>query len=685
MAENNTIQFNFSYYALNLLGKQMYTNRWSAISELVANGLDAGASEVKLYINSIDKKRSVIEIIDNGSGMSFDDLATKYALIGRNRRLMDNSLSDKVKGRKGIGKLATLFLSKKYYIVSKKDDITSAWLLDSTNAVDNDIPELKRVDIDEVNIDNLDIWNSYSSGTVIKLVDVNMTGFAETKLESLKIKLSDYYLLDKINASIEVAYVTKARQKIVYEKVEKKIAFKNFYTFFENDTKNKSKFLADSVLIQNSKYQEFREKKREVIKLSKVDFPEIVGKRKLTSLNGKTEMFDYELKGWIGIHSTINSEEARENDKLFLRNDVYKPNRLKLYVRDKLAVENFLDYLNNTQAMRSYIEGEISFDILDDSRLEDISTSSREGFSREDERVQILIEILKPIINRLITERNKISSVIRREDQDEDERVLNLERIEKRKEREARRQEQRVREKLEEKTIFLEERNSELVFENNQLENQNVLQKVLLEDKEPRKQELFVHELNTVSDGIKYTINDLADDFYRTNEYDRVKEYILDFKRSADRLNTIKRQFLKLGTYDLIGKQMIDLKSYIKSYIKVSPYRNKIIDEIDENEFGIKIDVFEFSTMLDNLISNAVDNEGTQIELKFEDTVLKITSDTAPIMINPIDKIFDLGTTTKEYGTGIGLYLVKEICDDYGWDITVSQDDENVSFEIQMG
>lgn len=57
MIEKDKIQFNFSYYALNLLGKQMYTNRWSAISELIANGLDAGATKVNLYIESIDKKK----------------------------------------------------------------------------------------------------------------------------------------------------------------------------------------------------------------------------------------------------------------------------------------------------------------------------------------------------------------------------------------------------------------------------------------------------------------------------------------------------------------------------------------------------------------------------------------------------------------------------------------------------
>lgn len=123
-SNSNEIYFNFSYYALNLLGKQMYTNKWSAISELVANGLDAGANTVRIYINSIDKANSTIEIFDNGSGMSYSDLLNKYALIGRNKREEGQNISEKIKGRKGVGKLAGLYLSKKYYIVTKKMELS---------------------------------------------------------------------------------------------------------------------------------------------------------------------------------------------------------------------------------------------------------------------------------------------------------------------------------------------------------------------------------------------------------------------------------------------------------------------------------------------------------------------------------------------------------------------------------
>ena len=149
-SNNNEIYFNFSYYALNLLGKQMYTNKWSAISELVANGLDADASIVRIYINSTIKDKSTIEIFDNGSGMSYFDLANKYALIGRNKRQEDSEISDKVKGRKGVGKLAGLFLSKKYYIITKNKGIESAWVLDSKEVKDSDLPKLDKIDVENV-------------------------------------------------------------------------------------------------------------------------------------------------------------------------------------------------------------------------------------------------------------------------------------------------------------------------------------------------------------------------------------------------------------------------------------------------------------------------------------------------------------------------------------------------------
>lgn len=70
---NDDIEFSFSYLALKMLGKNLYSNPWAAISELVANGLDAQSSEVFLYIDVSEPENSAIEIFDNGVGMDEND------------------------------------------------------------------------------------------------------------------------------------------------------------------------------------------------------------------------------------------------------------------------------------------------------------------------------------------------------------------------------------------------------------------------------------------------------------------------------------------------------------------------------------------------------------------------------------------------------------------------------------
>ena len=72
------IQFNFTYYAMKLLGKNLYSNPWTAISEIVANGIDAGAPNVYVLVDMRNKEHAVVEIFDDGTGMSYDDLCNKY-------------------------------------------------------------------------------------------------------------------------------------------------------------------------------------------------------------------------------------------------------------------------------------------------------------------------------------------------------------------------------------------------------------------------------------------------------------------------------------------------------------------------------------------------------------------------------------------------------------------------------
>lgn len=696
MTETNSIPFNFSYFALKLLGKQMYTNNWSAISELIANGLDAGATNVKLYIESIDKENSKLEILDNGSGMDYVDLATKYALIGRNRRISNGEFSEKTKGRKGIGKLATLFLSKKYYIVSKKNGIETAWMLDSTNASESDVPELIRVTIDDVCIENKEIWDSFESGTLIKSVGVNLVGFAEGKLDSLKMTLANYYLLNNIGAVIEVAYKTKPKQKVEFSKVSKVIGFKNLYAYFQTSYGIiKSELLNNSVKI-NSDLEQVTNKLRKVIKLSPSDITRISlkGKRNFVTINGNYKEFEYELTGWIGIHSTINMLEAVGNTgedpgNRFIRNSVYKANQLRLYVRDKLAVSDFMPQLNNTQAFSNYIEGEISFDILDNDDLEDISTSNREGLSGNDERITLLIELLKPIVNKLISERVNIGSIVRKEVEkirhEEKEQAERKKRLAEEKKKVAEKQ----RDEAELAKRLAETKQKEAERARDTAEEENKRKDVLIESNNSAQQNLLAHELTGIYKNIDSVNKKLAVDFKSTDEFERVSKYVVSLKKSSGKLYTIKNQILKLNTPEVKGKKYIDVKKYIKSYLDSLSYKDfEILVDFSANSHMSRVHIFDLGMILDNFIINAMDQLADRIIFKFEDEENKlIISSNKPLSPEIVDKddIFRLGFTTKENGTGVGMYIIKQTCKKFKWEIKVASNVEETSFIIDLG
>ena len=97
---------------LEHLGSQMYKRRDTALAELVANAWDAGATEVVLIVptSDYDPATSEIVIIDNGIGMTEDQVQGEYLVAGRNRRTNADPIphNRKVMGRKGIGKLAGL-------------------------------------------------------------------------------------------------------------------------------------------------------------------------------------------------------------------------------------------------------------------------------------------------------------------------------------------------------------------------------------------------------------------------------------------------------------------------------------------------------------------------------------------------------------------------------------------------
>ena len=429
MADNmNKIDFTFGWLALKLLGKSLYSNAWSAISELVANSFDANAKNVFVYIDNTKKSDSTIELFDDGNGMDEPDMKT-YVRVGFNKRESKIDYSDGylTMGRKGIGKLAALYLSEDYYLLSKTDHSNLKWkMVYRENADDEEERPFLSQTTDDVHIICEEQWAACKTGTMLRMNHVNLSGLGDVAVNALSKRLSNFFALDSLNdRKIHLCVVSSYSDSIHFAPVEKEIAFNNMafinyskdggsslLTTIENCSKNIIEFPYTKLNgVQTYKHTV------EVEEFSSIENINVTGSIKCVNIAGEEVEKDYKLTGWVGLHSTIDAKQAEKNDDRFTRNKFYNPIQLRLYVRNKLAMENFLNVINNTQAFVNYIEGEIHFDVLDEDDLPDIATSNRQGLDEHDIRVQRLVEIVKRIVTNLINKRTDLADKIKKSQQ----------------------------------------------------------------------------------------------------------------------------------------------------------------------------------------------------------------------------------------------------------------------------
>lgn len=120
MAEDPLV-LRFDPQTVEHLGAKMYSHLPNAVAELVANAYDADATHVSVIIG----QDTSVCVVDDGHGMSRDDLASKYLRIGRNRRNDTASVTTEsgnrfVSGKKGLGKLALFGIGRTVELETKR-------------------------------------------------------------------------------------------------------------------------------------------------------------------------------------------------------------------------------------------------------------------------------------------------------------------------------------------------------------------------------------------------------------------------------------------------------------------------------------------------------------------------------------------------------------------------------------
>lgn len=133
MDDNRTLRWRFDVSTFRLIGRDLITDRVTALFELVKNSYDANAQNVNVIFENVSagKTGSVIRIEDDGYGMSFEDIRDKWMVIGtsskRSRPYSPGPYNRKCVGEKGIGRFAVDKLGDNVSIITKKSG-SEKWL-----------------------------------------------------------------------------------------------------------------------------------------------------------------------------------------------------------------------------------------------------------------------------------------------------------------------------------------------------------------------------------------------------------------------------------------------------------------------------------------------------------------------------------------------------------------------------
>lgn len=196
MNKKEELEITFDVTTIDHLGVKLYSTIPPMIAELVSNAWDADAHVVK--ITFMENPKSIL-VQDDGCGMSFEELNTKFLKIGRNRRVETNT--DKtvggrfVLGKKGLGKLSMFGIGKKITITTVKDGLKNSFSMNY-----EDIKRVENKEHYKPSIINFNISTVESTGTSIFIENLarkssfNIDSIRQGLLSRFKIFSKDFVI-----------------------------------------------------------------------------------------------------------------------------------------------------------------------------------------------------------------------------------------------------------------------------------------------------------------------------------------------------------------------------------------------------------------------------------------------------------------------------------------------------------
>lgn len=358
---------------LELLGPNLYTNIYYVLAELIANAYDADAHNV--YIISKDDE---IRVEDDGQGMSYSNgEISKYLGVAKQSRSNEQdsftTLRRKKMGRKGIGKLAALSVSKDVDVLTIADGEKSGFILTRN-------PGEKGM-LEPISEDKISFVMVKDHGTAIVMRNPEYS--LHKTIEAIKRNIvSIFPLVDK---EFRIHIINKDGKDTIVERLDDVFAKSLCAVITLGE---EYKYLTQKVKTK------FTEKKDRLIEARDVvKFP-------ISMKNNQGETKEYELciNGWIGAYETTKGRKKDVSE--------FPDNFISLYANKKMGEFNILPKVGKNSLNESYIVGQLYVDLFELTELPDMALSNRQGYKSDDPRyIKVIEYVRKTLLPEILNKR----------------------------------------------------------------------------------------------------------------------------------------------------------------------------------------------------------------------------------------------------------------------------------------
>lgn len=334
---------------LDHLGINLYSNIAAVLTEAVANAWDADAETVDI---KIDPDGNWVEIVDDGIGMSVNDMNGKYLRVGYRRRDEDTehgkttAKGRPVMGRKGLGKLSLFSIANVIEVESARNGAAHGLRMSVDGIHDSVQKKEPFYSPEPLPADHI----SVIKGTRIVMRDIK------------RLRLGRGVLALRKRLARRFSVIGEAHG-------------------FKIDLNGQPITTADRGDLPMVQFLwQFGDDELDLTSASQLLEQE--------SLPNRIDEWDagWKVSGWIGTARFPKQLDSEDAGNL---------NGIVVFARGRLFHENILDKLNDGRLYTKYLTGQIEADFLDADDAPDIATSDRQRVQEDDPRYGQLIAFLK--------------------------------------------------------------------------------------------------------------------------------------------------------------------------------------------------------------------------------------------------------------------------------------------------